>query len=114
MERKSWVIKEGAVFRVHTGIGKPPGALYLSPIHEGKQVRDGDWLDFTDSEATVNAGKKAAKMVALQAEADADQARLDSGAARADKIRGKKVADLTGLPEIKQTIEDILDYLGLG
>jgi hypothetical protein len=101
---------------------RPPGAIAISPLEDGEQVTDISWLDILDVDdgfgnlvktPIVNPGKKASALAGRQAAEDAraaaDQARQD----RVDALKALNPGNLTTLPQIRDTLLEVMDLLGM-
>ena len=100
----------------------PQGSIGQSPMHEGKQVKDIDWLDILDVDdgfgnlvktPTFNVTKKADKDAANQAAEDVKQAAIDARDAKLASLKGLNPESLTSLPAMRDALIDVMEYLGL-
>ena len=118
---KAYVIDVDGTYYSVIANHRPKDAVVEMPKENGEYVTDIDWVDvldvFVDGEtvkqAVVNPTKKADKLAALQAEEDAKAAAQADRQAKADALRAKGPGDLATLPQMRDAIIQILDYLEL-
>lgn len=122
---KKWAVQlqDDSVHIVRSTVA-PRRADYkrVVPADEAWEIDEGSTIDIEESvvdgetvyQAVQNAGRKSTYDADKADKVAADVAFKAALLAKRDKIKGKKVADMNNIAEVKQTIQDILDYLGLG
>jgi len=122
--RQAYVIDTGGenYIIMITGGFVPIGSIGPSPLDNGVQVTDIDYLDILDVDdgfgnliktPILNPTKKADKQAANQAKQDAKDAAHDADKAKRDNLKALKNNDLNSLPKLRDALIEVMEVLGL-